>query len=188
LRRLLPLLLLGGVAEAVPPRGAQLAPVTLADADGHARTLPDGRGPLLLFYEDRHVGAGNTENHRLHRLLFDAMERPENRGRLEVVPVGDVESFDFWPARRIATGIIRERGKRERYTILCDWRGAVRRTWGLTRGKSGNLLLAADGRVLFAAEGPLDEAQVRDLLARLTELGVTVPPLDPPRASMNAKN
>jgi hypothetical protein len=160
-----------GSAWAVPPRGAQLPPVTIEDVDGHRHTLPERHLPTLVFYEDRRAG---TQNHALHQRLSRVADRPANRDKLDVVPIGDIEAYDFWPARKIVLSVIRERMRQENAPILCDWTGAVRRSWNLTHHLSGNVLLDAEGRVLFAGEGPLSDAQIKELLDRLAELGVDV--------------
>jgi hypothetical protein len=162
-------LVAGGVAGAVPMRGQSLASIVVLDTEGRPHTLPERDTPTLVFYEDRQAG---TQNHALHRLLSDIVDRPENQGKLAVVPIGDVEAYDFWPARGIATRVIRGRSLEDHTNILCDWKGTLRKTWGFTRHKSTNILFGADGRVLFAGEGPLSDAQVQELLDRLSELGV----------------
>jgi predicted transcriptional regulator len=49
----------------------------------------------------------------------------------------------------------------------------VRKAWGLTEHKSALVLTGADGKVLFAGEGPLTEAQLASLVAELKKLGCT---------------
>src|SRR5436190_317360 len=82
-----------------------------------------------------------------------------------VAPVADVESFDFWPARGLLRAHVRGLIAREKLPIYCDWKGALRKRWGLTRSVSTLVLFDVEGRVRFAAAGRLDDAQVAALTA-----------------------
>jgi hypothetical protein len=156
-------------AAALPVPGQPIAPVVVVDQDAHARPLPDPRLPTLVFYEDKDAGKQNQTAHDRVGALAD---KPGNQGKVDILAVADVSKWDWFPAHNFAIAEIRKIARRENATIYCDWKGTVRKQWGLTRGKSGVVLLGADGRVRFAGEGPLSEAQLGELLERLAELGL----------------
>ena len=166
---LLALLMSTGVASAdhPPTAGAVLPPVRVEPVDGAARTLPDPHKAVLVVYEDRDAGPQNAHV----KPLLDRVARAHNRDKVEVVPVGDVSAFDFWPAKRFVRDHIRKQQHRDGTTIWLDWKGAVQQHWRLTKGKSGILLVDLSGAARFVGEGPLSKAQIAQLEARLVELG-----------------
>ena len=157
-----------GRARAVPPAGARVAPVLVSALDGTSMRLPDAKLPVLLFYEDKDAG---KQNGRAREVVGVYTDRPDNRARFRFLAVADVEQWDWWPAKKYVLAEVRRVSKDDDTTVLLDWKGEVRKRWGLTRGKSGVLLVAADGKVLFAGEGTLTEAQLKEVTARLVELG-----------------
>jgi hypothetical protein len=165
------LLAVSSVAAALPRPGQAIAPLLVEGLDGHARTLPDARVAVILFYEDKDAGA---QNQRVRDLLGPITDRAANRARIELLAIADVEKWDFWPARRYVLDDLRGIAKREATTLWCDWKGRVRRALGLSRGKSGVILIGSDGKCRFAGEGPLGDAQIRELLQRLADLGVAI--------------
>ena len=171
MRRAAILLALPQLAIALPRAGDAIPAVEVVDVDGKTRALADPRRALLIFYEDKDAGA---QNRRARALLGPITDRADNRARFELVAVADVEKWDFWPARKYVIDELRATERREQTRIWCDWKGRVRRALGLTRGKSGVVLVGGDGRCRFAGEGPLTDAQIADLMRRLDELGVIV--------------
>src|SRR5262249_15023710 len=135
--------------------------------DGRARSVP-ARLPVLIFYEDKDAG---TQNVRAREILGKFVDNTANRSKFEFLAIADVEKWDWWPARKYVLADVRAVAKKDATTVLLDWKGALRKEWGLAKGKSGVLLVAADGRVLFAGEGTLTDAQIREAAARLRELG-----------------
>jgi hypothetical protein len=165
-------LVLGAVvalpALATPPSGTQVPAVTVSDLEGRAVRLPDPRLPVLLFYEDKDAG---TQNRRAREVVGVYTDRLDNRARFRFLAVADVGDWDWWPAKKYVLAEVRKQAKDDDTTILLDWKAEVRKRWGLAKGKSGVLLVAADGRVLFAGEGTLGEQQLKDVCARLEEIG-----------------
>jgi hypothetical protein len=155
------------------PVGAPAPPVTVEDTEGHARTVPDAHLPLVLLYEDQDAG---KQNPRAREVLGKFTDVPQNRTRFEFMAVADLEKWNWWPARKYALADLRKIARRENTVLWCDWKGLVRRAWGLQRGKSSILMLGVDGKVLFAGEGTLSEAQLKELAERLVALGATPKP------------
>lgn len=160
-------LLLPSGAEALPAEGNAVATVTVERSDGQPRTLPERDRALLVVYEDKDAGRQN----RHLKPLLDKAGRAANAGAVEVVAVGDVSAWDFWPAKKYVLADIKEREQRDRNTIFLDWKGLVRERWGLKKGRSGVLLIDRTGQLRFAFEGPLPQAEIDRLAARLVELG-----------------
>jgi predicted transcriptional regulator len=163
-------MLLAPALAAARPLGVPLPPVTVEDTAGKPRTIPDGRLPLVVLYEDQNAGKQNV---RAREVLGRFTDRPENRTRFEFMAIADLEKWNWWPARHYALADLRDISKRENTPVWCDWKGQLRRAWRLERGKSGILVLAPDGVVRFAAEGTLSAPQLDELVARLLELGAT---------------
>ena len=172
----LALLLTAGAASiGLSPSAAAFGPTIIAglaiqDVDGKVRPLPDPHIAVLLIYEDRKAGG---QNRHVDPLLIK-LRRPVNATKVELLPIADVESYDFWPAHSIVTKHIRGLIAREKLPIYCDWHGAIRRALGVEPGHSLLVLLDSEGRVRFAGSGPIPAAEEASLAARLTELGADV--------------
>jgi hypothetical protein len=157
-------------ALAAPTTGAGVPYVVVEDTKGKAHKLPDAQVPVLVIYEDQDAGAQNV---RAKELVGAYNRLAENHTKLEVWPVADLQKWNWWPAKKYVFAKIREIAKKENTAIFLDWAGVVRGAWGLTKGKSAYVLVAVDGRVLFAGEGTLSEAQLRELDGQLRALGLT---------------
>ena len=157
-------------ASALPTVGAVAPRVEVENVAARTmRPLPDAR-PLLVMYEDKEA---QTQNEHARKVLGRITDRAENRARFEFVAVADVEKWNWWPARRYVLADLRKIAERENTLLFADWTGAVRKAWGLTQRKSALVLTSPDGKVLFAAEGPLSETQLTTLVAQLKQLGCT---------------
>lgn len=158
-------------ASALPAVGAVAPRVEVENVAARAmRPLPDAR-PLLVMYEDKEA---QTQNEHARKVLGRITDRAENRARFEFVAVADVEKWNWWPAKRYVLADLRKIAERENTLLFADWTGAVRKAWGLTQHKSALILTTPDGKVPFAAEGPLTNAQLTALVAELKKLGCTV--------------
>src|SRR5262249_52127544 len=131
-----------------------------------SRSLPD-RHPVLVMYEDREAQAQNV---RARAVLGRINDRAENRARFEFVAGADVAAWSGWPAKRHGLADLRAIAARENTPLFADWTAAVRQRWGLKRHRSVLVLAGSDGRVLFAGEGPLTEAQLAALVDALRAL------------------
>src|SRR5689334_10400752 len=155
-------------AWALPAVGGALPHVEVDDvAHGHMRPLPDVR-PVLVMYEDKDA---QTQNEHARRVLGKITDQAENRARFEFVAVADVASWNWWPAKRYVLADLKGIAKRENTTLFADWTGALRKAWGLKPHKSTLVLAGSDGKVLFASEGTLTDAQLAALVGELKKLG-----------------
>lgn len=157
-----------GPADALPAVGAKLPSLTVNLTDKRSQALPLPRLPLLVLYEDKDAGKQNV---KAQVIIGTFTDNVANKDKFTMFAVADVEKWNFWPARGYVLADIREVAKTSTVPILIDWKGALRRSWGLKPGKSSILLVLPDGEVRFAAEGTLSEAQTRELVQRLVELG-----------------
>jgi hypothetical protein len=158
-------------AWALPVRGAALPPVQVDDvARGRMRPLPDAR-PVLVLYEDKEAAPQNV---RAREVMGRINRREANRRRYEFVAVADVSAWDWWPARKHVLADLQAVARRENTALFADWKGALRKAWGLRAHRSVIVLAGGDGKVLFAAEGTLSEAQLAELVAALAALGCDV--------------
>ncbi len=157
-------------AWALPTAGAALPLVQVDNvAAGRLRPLPDAR-PVLVMYEDKDA---QHQNDRARKVLGHINDRAENRARFEFVAVADVAAWNWWPAKRYVLDDLKQIATRENTTLFADWTGALRKAWGLKVHKSTVVLAGSDGKVLFAAEGTLSDAQLSALVGQLQALGCT---------------
>jgi hypothetical protein len=150
------------VAAALPNPGAKAVHARIADPDGRWLDLrfPQEK-PILILYEGR-------SSEKQNQALKDELERlaeqeRESRAGIRFAAVADVAKYDYWPVRGMAERAIRQKAAETGAPIYCDWDGSFRQAFGLEAGKSTVLLIGADGRVRFAAAGPL-RADVRERL------------------------
>jgi uncharacterized YtfJ-like protein len=157
-------------AWALPAVGGALPLVHVDNvAAGRLRPLPDAR-PVLVMYEDKDA---QHQNDHARNVLGRINDRAENRARFEFVAVADVASWNWWPAKRYVLDDLKKIATRENTPLFADWTGALRKTWGLKAHKSTLILASSDGKVLFAGEGTLSDAQLATLVAQLRALGCT---------------
>jgi hypothetical protein len=158
-------------AWALPTVGASLPRVEVDDvAAARKRPLPDAH-PVLVMYEDRDA---QKQNERARQVLGRITDRVENRARFEFVAVADVASWNWWPAKRYVLADLKQIAQRENTRLFADWTAALRKAWSVKAHKSVLVLAAADGKVLFASEGTITEAQLQTLVAALKALGCAV--------------
>lgn len=150
---------LGGEApaEAAPAVGTARPAARVHDAEDRPFELQGVRGkPILVLYEDK-------DSAKLNLALKDDLARlargDRYRNSVALVPVADVERYDYWPVRGFVKDAIRDESKKIGATIYCDWDGSFRRATQLAKNTSSVMLIGRDGRVLFAWEGlvPKDE-------------------------------
>lgn len=155
-------------AAALPPVGAVAARVEVENiASRTMRRLPDAR-PVLVMYEDREAQA---QNDHARKVLGRITDRAENRARFEFAAVADVAAWNWWPAKRYVLADLQKIAARDNTVLFADWTGALRKAWGLKPHTSSLVLTGSDGKVLFAGEGTLSDAQLAALVAELQKLG-----------------
>jgi hypothetical protein len=144
----------------------------VTDADGSTLDLRSINGkPILVLYEDKDSA---TMNNALKAELARLAQGDRYRNAVALVPVADVQSFDFWPAKGFVKDAIRAESKKQNATIYCDWDGSFQKAAGFRRGTSSVMLIGRDARVLFTSEGPLAKEHRDRLIALLrAEVGDT---------------
>jgi hypothetical protein len=157
--------LAASAASALLPQGARRPAASVVDADDRALDLRAINGkPTLILYEDSASAALNAPfKADLSRLA----KGDRYKNAVALVPVADLQAYDFWPARGFVKDAIRSESKKAGTTIYCDWDGAFQRAGGFRRGTSSVMLVGRDARVLFSAEGPLSQEQRDKLIALL---------------------
>jgi hypothetical protein len=156
------------VALLMIAEGAIAPAVKLEDQSGNPRDVPGPR-PTLLIYEDQD---GGKENKHAKDVLGQLNAKKENQARVDVLPVADLEKWNWWPAKKYALADIQKTATAKKTTIYIDWKGQVRKSWNLSKGKNHLVLVGTDGKVLFISQGDCSEAQLQDLLAKLATFGV----------------
>jgi predicted transcriptional regulator len=155
--------LLPGVAGAIPKEGSDAPNARLVDVEGRELKLGALRGkPVLIVYEDKE---SSKQNQPLKSDLSQLAKGDRYKSRMNVTAVADVSSYDFWPAKGFVKDAIKEEMVKHKTTIYCDWDGSFRKALGLRSGMSNVVLLSAEGKVLFAGEGTLNEASRKRLIS-----------------------
>jgi len=155
-------------AWALPAVGTVAPRVEVENVAARAmRAVPDTH-PVLVMYEDKDA---QSQNEHARKVLGKITDRAENRARFEFAAVADVAQWNWWPAKKYVLEDLQKIARRDNTVLFADWTGAVRKAWGLTAHKSVLVLTAADGKVLFAGEGTLSDAQLAALVGELKKLG-----------------
>ncbi len=147
-------------------RAGSLRPAARAvDADDRTLDLRAINGkPILVLYEDKDSAKMNEP---LKADLSRLAKGDRYRDAVALVPVADVQSFDFWPARGFVKDAIRSESKKVGATIYLDWSGDFQRAAGFQRGTSSVMLVGRDARILFSSQGALDAQQRAHLIGLL---------------------
>ena len=120
--------------------------------------------PLLVVYEDK-------DSSKLNQALKDDLSKlargDRYRNAVALVPVADLEGYDYWRVRGFVKRAIRTEIAKLRTPIYCDWNGAFRRALGIPRGTSTVILTDQSGVVLFARSGKLSADERRQVLSAL---------------------
>lgn len=152
-------------AGALAPAGSIRPAARVVDADDRVLDLRAVNGkPILVIYEDQ-SSAKMNDALKVDLALLARGDR--YRAAVVLVPVADVQDYDFWPARGFVKDAIRGESKKIGSTIYCDWDGTFQRSAGFQRGTSSVLLIGRDARVRFASQGQLDKAARAQVIALL---------------------
>ncbi len=152
-------------AQALGLVGTLRPAAQVIDADGHTLDLRAVNGkPMLVLYEDQESAKLNDA---FKADLAHLAKGDRYRSSVALVPVADLQSFDFWPARGFVKDAIRSESKKAGTTIYCDWDGAFQRAAGFKRGTSSVLLVGRNARILFAFEGALGKSERDTVIALL---------------------
>jgi hypothetical protein len=157
------LLLQSSTVRALPPVGSPEPELRLRPVDGDALMLASSLGrPTLIFYESKD---SRSQNWPFKKRLKDLVrETSSYRERVALFPIVDLEGYDFWPVHGFAADAVRAEAKRIGWPIYCDWTGELRRALDVRSELSTVILIDRTGKVVFAAEGPLqDDEQDRVL-------------------------
>lgn len=166
------LALMASHAQALVGTGSLRPAGRVYDADDHTLDLRSINGkPILLLYEDKDSAKVNEP---LKLELARLAKGDRYRTAVALVPIADVQSFDFWPVRGFVKDAIRSESKKQGATIYCDWDGNFQRAAGFKRGTSSVVLIGRDARVLFSHEGALPPPE-RDRLVSLLRSEVETP-------------
>jgi len=155
------------IALAMVATGESARAVQFTDQDGHVRAVPSAK-PTLVIYDD---DDGRKTNHPAKDLLGKLNSSLANQALVDVFPVADLAKWDWWPAKKYALTDIQKIAHEKKTTIYLDWKGTVRKAWGLAKGKSNLVLVGTDGKVLFSSQGECNQAQIDQLVGILQKLG-----------------
>jgi len=132
-------------------------------ADEQKLTLAQVKGRAWVFWYEGPDTAELNDGAKVElTALFASL--PEDR-RPRLVAVGDVSSYDFWPARGFAGRQLRTFERKYKHPIYGDWSGSLREGMGFRKNESNLLFVDAEGKVLFHATGKVTAAQLEQVKA-----------------------
>lgn len=147
-------------ARALVKEGDRLGEFVLLDPDEKPLRFSAMAGrPVLIIYEDKDTSSQNRNfKQRLNRMARSGAMP----AKFAVLPVADVHKFDFWPARQMARDQLKLRSRELGHVLFADWSGEAFKRIGVPGGSSVLVLVDAEGKVVFAAAGALEnDRQVR---------------------------
>jgi hypothetical protein len=126
---------------------------SLESTAGATRRLRDYLGRVvIILYEDRD---SNQQNDTLKRELAEHARTDDLTRDVSLVPVANLSSYNFWPAKGYARDAVVDIARQQGYEIMIDWTGDMGRAYRFRPGQSHVLVLSREGRVLFRTAGPM---------------------------------
>lgn len=152
-------------SDALPKVGDVRPSARAVDGDDRSLDLGAISGrPILVVYEDKDSA---TLNAPLKADLSRLARGDRYRNAVALVPVANVEGYDYWPIRGFVKDAIKDESRKVGATIYCDWDGSFRRSLGVVGNTSSVVLVGRDGRILFAWEGFMPKEARERLLGLL---------------------
>lgn len=160
-------LLVASTTSALPRIGALRSAAKTVDADDRAFDLRSINGrPILIVYEDKD---SSSLNQSLKNELAVLARGDKYRSSVALVPVANVEGYDYWPIRGFVKSSIRSESSKFGTTIYCDWDGSFRSAIGLRNNTSSVVLIGKNARILFAYEGAMPKNERARLIGLLRD-------------------
>ena len=119
---------------------------------------------VVLLHQDRHSA---DQNPALKEALGQLAGRYADR--LQVVALADVGGYDFWPAKGYVKDALRPLSAEGGLTVLCDWKGAVRKAYNLPARQSAVFVLAGD-ELRHLTRGVLSPSATESLIGSIEQL------------------
>lgn len=148
-------------ASALLNAGTALGDFTVHDADDKAfalSALRAGKAALIVF-EDKDAGGQN----KAFKERFGALQKTLG-GKVVLLPVADVSSWNFFPAKGFVKDALRDAGKKNGITVYADWSGKGKIALSAHANLSNLVLVDKAGKVLWASAGQLNKSQEDKLL------------------------
>lgn len=124
--------------------------------------------PTVLFYEDRDSTALNQH---VKDALFERGKTQQMLERVSVVAVANVAAYDWFPARNFVLAAVRDVEKKVNVPVYLDFKGSLAATpWNLPPKSSTVVVLDAQGRTVWKAQGRLAPAKVDELFEQLDRM------------------
>ena len=165
----------GAAAESAQVAGtldaAPLLDARLADLDdqtallrGYYDTSSSASPVVVVLHQDRKSAKENADfKAELGRLS------KHNLSQLRVIALADVDGYDFWPAKGFVKNALRPL-RNQGATVLVDWRGSVRKHYGLSTGQSAVFVVGPSGELHALARGKLSTDDAKSLLQKISDL------------------
>jgi len=156
---LIVVIFLAGIAEGgEAPLNARAPEFTLQDQYDRIVALRQYEGHIVvLIASDKE---GSTQNAGWTKVIRD-----KYADRVAIQGIADVSSVPFF-----LKGKIRNDFKKDKDSILMDWKGEVFKAYGLTKGTPNVILIDKDGMIRYRTSGPASPETVQDLFEKIDAL------------------
>jgi hypothetical protein len=150
-----------GDARAILTAGTALGDFPVHDAADKAYTIAGLRGGkvALVVFEDKDAGGQNKS----FKERFGALQKTLG-GKVTLLPVADVSSWNFFPAKTFVKDALADSSKKNGITVYADWSGKGRAALAAHTNLSNLVLVDKAGKVLWASAGQLTKSQEDKLL------------------------
>ena len=119
---------------------------------------------VVVLHQDRKSAEENAQlKAELGRLSAESGQQ------LHLVALADVAGYDFWPAKGFVKDALRPL-KQKGAAVFVDWRGSVRKQYGLRSGQSAVFVLGPRGELQALARGRLSSDEASSLLNTIRQL------------------
>ena len=146
---------------------------------------PAGTAQVLVVLPRSQVGGRN-------QAFKTELGRPSagHPAHMRVVALADVDGYAFWPAKGYVKDALRPLAT-DGAVVLCDWRGAVRKSYGLKAGQSAVFVLSPSGELVTLSRGKLTPTSKPCCAASASSTaraGDAVRPCCPPHSRKSARS
>ena len=137
------------------------------DSEGKIYTLDSWAGKVLL------INYVDPDESDLNEHFTDAMKKAKDEGRLKEETykgIGIADCAATWKPNFAIRAIAGRKAKKYKTTILFDYKGELRKDWGLKKDTSNIVLLDKDNVCRAIIRGKVDEGKVDELVRLAVEL------------------
>jgi hypothetical protein len=122
---------------------------------------------VVVLHQDRY---SSDQNPRFKDRLGELVLR--HPGRIQLIALAEVGGYNFWPARHYVKDALRPLRALGGALVVCDWHGAVKKSYRLPSKQSAVFVVAPDGTLQGLHQGMLPAAVAEALLRQIEKLAL----------------